>query len=104
MKTTRLQIPKNNFQIDLSEQDVLHTIELETSQLLQLEKLTNEELQKFRFILPFGEYMFAEPDTRFIKHAIRDNALRIEYYDPYEDIIYIRSGEGDTNSTKLIEV
>jgi hypothetical protein len=104
MKTTRLQVPKNNFQIDLSEQDVLHTIDFEPEQLLQLEKLSNLELQKFRFILPFGEYRFAEPDTRFIKQAIRDNALRIEYYDPYEDIIYIRSGEGDTNSCKLIEI
>ena len=104
MKTNRLQVPKNNLQADLSEQDVLHTIEFEPAQLLQLEKLTNEELRKFRFILPFGEYMFAEPDTRFIKQAIRDNALRIEYYDPYEDIIVIRSGEGDTNSCKLIEI
>ncbi len=103
MKTNRFQVPKNRLQADLSEHDVLHTIEFEPAQLLQLEKLSNEELQKFRFILPFGEYMFAEPDTRFIKQAIRDNSLRIEYYDPYEDIIVIRSGEGDSNTTKLIE-
>ena len=104
MKTIRFQAQKNNLEVDLSEQDILHTIEFEPAQLLQLEKLSNDELQKFRFILPFGEYMFAEPDTRFIKQAIRDNALRIEYYDPYEDVIVIRSGEGDTNSCKLIEI
>ncbi|HOX82576.1 MAG TPA: hypothetical protein PLJ60_19570 [Chryseolinea sp.] len=99
----RLLTPKNNFQIDLSEQDTLHIIEFEPEQLLQLEKLTNEELRKFRFILPFGIYQFAEPDILFIKQAMKDNGLRIEYYDPYEDIIVIRSGEGDNNSTKLIE-
>ena len=100
----KLQSPKNNFQIDLSEQDVLHTIEFEPAQLLQLEKLSNEELRKFRFILPFGIYQFEEAHTLFIKQAMKDNGLRIEYYDPYEDIIVIRSGDGDTNSTKLIEV
>ena len=100
----RLQAPKNNLQIDLSEQDILHTIEFDPIQLQQLEKLSIQELSNFRFVLPFGEYMFAEPDIRFVKQAIRDNALRIEYYDPYEDIIVIRSGEGDANSTKLIEV
>ncbi len=104
MKTTRFQVPKNNLQVDLSEQDVLHIIEFEPSQLLQLEKLSNDELTNFRFILPFGEYMFELADTNFIKQAVKDNALRIEYYDPYEDIIVIRSGEGDSNSTKLIEV
>ena len=104
MKTTRLSAPKNDLQIDLSEQDILHTIDLEPEQLQQFEKLTNQELNDFRFLLPFGQYMFALPDTNFIKQAIRDNALRIEYYDPYEDIIVIRSGEGDSNSTKLIEV
>jgi hypothetical protein len=100
----RLRVPKNNLQIDLSEQDILHTIEFDPVRLQQLEKLSTQELSSFRFILPFGEYMFAEPDIRFIKQAIRDNALRIEYYDPYEDIIVIRSGEGDSNSCKLIEV
>ena len=100
----RLQAPKNNLQIDLSEHDILHTIEFDPIQLQQLEKLSIQELSNFRFVLPFGEYMFAEPDIRFVKQAIRDNALRIEYYDPYEDIIVIRSGEGDANSTKLIEV
>ncbi|MEO7991445.1 MAG: hypothetical protein ABI663_17970 [Chryseolinea sp.] len=104
MKTIRFQAPKNNLQIDLSEQDILHTIEFEPEQLLQLEKLSNDELTNFRFILPFGEYMFELADTNFIKQAVKDNALRIEYYDPYEDIIVIRSGEGDSNSTKLIEV
>lgn len=104
MKTTRQQVPKNNLEVDLSEQDVLHTIEFEPEQLLQLEKLSTQELRNFRFILPFGEYMFELPDTNFIKQAVRDNELRIEYYDPYEDIIVIRSGEGDNNSTKLIEV
>ncbi len=104
MKTTRQGAPKNDLQIDLSEQDVLHTIELEPSQLQQFEKLTNQQLNDFRFLLPFGEYMFELPDTNFIKQAIKDKVLRIEYYDPYEDIIVIRSGEGDTNSTKLIEV
>jgi hypothetical protein len=104
MKITRPGTQKNDLQVDLSEQDVLHTIELEPGQLLRFEKLTNQELNDFRFILPFGEYMFELPDTNFIKQAIKDNALRIEYYDPYEDIILIRSGEGDTNSTKLIEV
>jgi hypothetical protein len=104
MKTTRQGAPKNDLQLDLSEQDVLHTIELEPGQLLQFEKLTNQQLNDFRFLLPFGEYMFELPDTNFIKQAVKDNALRIEYYDPYEDIIVIRSGEGDTNSTKLIEV
>jgi hypothetical protein len=104
MKTTRLQVPKNNLHVDLSEQDVLHTIEFEPAQLLLLEKLSNEELRNFRFVLPFGEYMFEEADTKFIKQALKDNALRIEYYDPYEDIIVIRSGEGDTNSCKLIEI
>jgi hypothetical protein len=103
MKTTRFQVPKNHLQIDLSEQDTLHTIEFEPGQLLQLEKLSNEELSNFRFILPFGEYMFELADTNFIKQAVKDNALRIEYYDPYEDIIVIRSGESDSNSTKLIE-
>ena len=100
----RLQVPKNYLQLDLSEQDILHTIEFDPSQLQQLEKLSIQELSSFRFVLPFGEYMFAEPDTRFIKQAVRDNALRIEYYDPYEDIIVIRSGEGDSNSCKLIEI
>ncbi len=104
MKTIQFQVPKNNLQVDLSEQDILHTIEFEPGQLLQLEKLSHDELTKFRFILPFGEYMFAEPDARFVKQAVKDNTLRIEYYDPYEDIIVIRSGEGDSNSTKLIEV
>ncbi len=104
MKTTLQGAPQNDLQLDLSEQDVLHTIELEPGQLLQFEKLTNQQLNDFRFLLPFGEYMFELPDTNFIKQAIKDNALRIEYYDPYEDIIVIRSGEGDTNSTKLIEV
>jgi hypothetical protein len=104
MKTTHQGAPNNNLQLDLSEQDVLHTIELEQSQLQQFAKLTNQQLNDFRFLLPFGEYMFELPDTNFIKQAIKDNALRIEYYDPYEDIIVIRSGEGDTNSTKLIEV
>ena len=104
MKTTRLSAPKNDLQIDLSEQDILHTIDLEPEQLQQFEKLTNQELSDFRFLLPFGQYMFALPDTNFIKQAIKDNALRIEYYDPYEDIIVIRSGDGDSNSTKLIEV
>jgi hypothetical protein len=104
MKITRPGTQKNDLQVDLSEHDVLHTIELEPGQLLRFEKLTNQELNDFRFILPFGEYMFELPDTNFIKQAIKDNALRIEYYDPYEDIIVIRSGEGDTNSTKLIEV
>ncbi|MFM9838881.1 MAG: hypothetical protein ACKVOQ_11490 [Cyclobacteriaceae bacterium] len=104
MKTTRQGAPKNDLQLDLSEQDVLHTIELEQCQLQQFEKLTNQQLNDFRFLLPFGEYMFELPDTNFIKQAVKDNALRIEYYDPYEDIIVIRSGEGDTNSTKLIEV
>jgi hypothetical protein len=104
MKITRQGAPKNDLQLDLSEQDVLHTIELEPSQLQQFEKLTNQQLSDFRFLLPFGEYMFELPDTNFIKQAIKDNELRIEYYDPYEDIIVIRSGEGDTNSTKLIEV
>ena len=83
MKTTRLSAPKNDLQIDLSEQDILHTIDLEPEQLQQFEKLTNQELNDFRFLLPFGQYMFALPDTNFIKQAIRDNALRIEYYDPY---------------------
>src|SRR6187455_1709217 len=100
----RLQVPKNDLQIDLSEHDILHTIEFDPAQLQQLEKLSIQELASFRFVLPFGEYMFAEPDTRFIKQAVRDNALRIEYYDPYEDIIVIRSGEGDSNSCKLIEI
>ena len=104
MKTTRFQAPKNNLQVDLSEQDILHTIEFEPAQLLQLEKLSIDELTNFRFILPFGEYMFELADTNFIKQAVKDNALRIEYYDPYEDIIVIRSGEGDSNITKLIEV
>lgn len=104
MKTTRQQVPKNNLQVDLSEHDVLHTIEFEHGQLLQLEKLSIEALRNFRFILPFGEYMFELADTTFIKQAVKDNALRIEFYDPYEDIIVIRSGEGDSNSTKLIEV
>jgi hypothetical protein len=104
MKIIRLKTPKNNLQLDLSEQDVLHTIELEPAQLQQFEKLTNQQLNDFRFILPFGEYMFELPDTNFIKQAIKDNALRIEYYDPHEDIVVMRSGEGDTNSTKLIEV
>ena len=104
MKTTRLSAPKNDLQIDLSEQDILHTIDLEPEQLQQLEKLTKQELNDFRFLLPFGQYMFALPDTNFIKQAIKDKALRIEYYDPYEDIIVIRSGEDDSNSTKLIEV
>lgn len=104
MKTARLSAPKNELQIDLSEHDILHTIDLEPGQLQQLEKLTNQELFDFRVLLPFGQYMFALPDTNFIKQAIKDNALRIEYYDPYEDIIVMRSGEGDTNSTKLIEV
>jgi hypothetical protein len=104
MKMTRLGAPKNDLQVDLSEQDVLHTIELEPGQLQQFEKLTNQQLSDFRFLLPFGEYMFELPDTSFIKQAVKDNALRIEYYDPYEDIIVMRSGEGDTNSTKLIEV
>ncbi len=100
----RLQVPKNSLLVDLSEQDVLHTIEFEPEQLLQLEKLSNLELSNFRFILPFGEYMFELPDINFIKQAVKDNALRIEYYDPYEDIIVIRSGEADSNSTKLIEI
>lgn len=104
MKITRQDTPKNDLQLDLSEQDVLHTIELELDQLQQFEKLTNQQLNDFRFLLPFGEYMFELPDTNFIKQAVKDNALRIEYYDPYEDIIVIRSGEGDSNSTKLIEV
>ena len=104
MKTTRLGPPKNDLQIDLSEQDVLHTIELEPSQLLQFQKLTIQQLNDFRFLLPFGEYMFELADTNFIKQAIKDNALRIEYYDPYEDIIVLRSGEADSNSAKLIEV
>ncbi len=104
MKTTLQGAPKNDLQLDLSEQDVLHTIELEPAQLLQFERLTNQQLNDFRFLLPFGEYMFELPDTNFIKQAIKDNTLRIEYYDPYEDIIVIRSGEGDSNSTKLIEV
>jgi hypothetical protein len=104
MKTTRLKALKNDLQIDLSEQDILHTIDLEPGQLQQLEKLTNQELFDFRFLLPFGQYMFAESDTNFLKQAIKDNAIRIEYYDPYEDIIWIRSGEADSNSTKLIEV
>jgi hypothetical protein len=94
MKIIRLNAPNNELQIDLSEQDVLHTIELEPGQLQQFEKLTNQQLNDFRFLLPFGEYMFEIPDTNFIKQAIKDNALRI----------VIRSGEGDTNSTKLIEV
>lgn len=104
MNATRQHARKNPLEVDLSEQDVLHTIELEPGQLLQFEKLTNQQLNDFRFLLPFGEYMFEVPDTNFIKQAIKDNTLRIEYYDPFEDIIVIRSGEGDTNSTKLIEV
>ena len=104
MKAIKQSAPKNNLQLDLSEQDVLHTIEFEPTQLQQFEKLTNQELNDFRFLLPFGEYMFELPDTNFIKQAIKDNALRIEYYDPYEDIVVIRSGVGDANSTKLIEV
>ena len=104
MNSTRQHAPKNPLEVDLSEQDVLHKIELEPGQLLQFEKLTNQQLNDFRFLLPFGEYMFEVPDTNFIKQAIKDNGLRIEYYDPYEDIIVIRSGEGDTNRTKLIEV
>jgi hypothetical protein len=104
MNSTRQRAPKNDLQVDLSEQDVLHTIELDQGQLSLFEKLTNQQLNNFRFLLPFGEYMFELPDTNFIKQAIKDNALRIEYYDPYEDIVFIRSGEGDTNSTKLIEV
>lgn len=104
MNSTRQHVPKNPLEVDLSEQDVLHRIELDPQQLLQFEKLTNQQLNDFRFLLPFGEYMFELPDTNFIKQAIKDNGLRIEYYDPYEDIIVIRSGEGDTNSTKLIEV
>jgi hypothetical protein len=104
MKIIRLNAPNNDLQVDLSEQDVLHTIELEPGQLQQLAKLTNQQLNDFRFLLPFGQYMFELPDTNFVKQAVKDKALRIEYYDPYEDIIVIRSGEGDTNSTKLIEV
>ena len=104
MGITRQGAPKNNLQLDVSEQDVLHTIELDPAQLLQFEKLTNQQLNDFRFLLPFGEYMFELPDTNFIKQALKDNGLRIEYYDPYEDIVVMRSGEGDTNSTKLIEV
>lgn len=104
MKKARLSKLNNDLQIDLSEEDVLHTIELAPEHLFQLEKLTVQQLNDFRFLLPFGQYMFALPDTNFIKQAIKDNALRVEYYDPYEDIIVIRSGEGDTNSTKLIEV
>ncbi len=104
MNSNRQHVPKNPLEVDLSEQDVLHTIELEPDQLLQFENLNNQQLNDFRFLLPFGEYMFEFPDTNFIKQAIKDNGLRIEYYDPYEDIIVIRSGEGDTNSTKLIEV
>ena len=103
MEKARLQ-PKNRLQVDLSEQDILHTIEFDSEQLLQLEKLSNAELRNFRFILPFGEYMFELPDTNFVKQAMKDNALRVEYYDIFEDSIMIRSGEGDTNSTKLIEV
>lgn len=104
IKTMRLQLPKNDLQIDLSEQDILHTIEFDPAQLQQLEKLSTQELTNFRFVLPFGEYMFEEPNTYFIKQAVKDNALRIEYYDPFEDIIVIRSGEGDSNSCKLIEI
>ena len=103
MEKARLQ-PKNRLQVDLSEQDILHTIEFDSEQLLQLEKLSNAELRNFRFILPFGEYMFELADTNFVKQAMKDNALRVEYYDIFEDSIMIRSGEGDTNSTKLIEV
>jgi hypothetical protein len=103
-KTMRLQVPKNSFQIDLSEQDILHIIEFDPAQLQQLEKLSTQELANFRFVLPFGEYMFEEPNLYFIKQAVKDNALRIEYYDPFEDIIVIRSGEGDSNSCKLIEI
>ncbi len=104
MKTTRKVVPINNLQVDLSEQDILHTIELEPNQLLQFKELSIQQLNDFRFLLPFGEYMFELPNTNFIKQAIKDNALRIEYYDPYEDIIVIRSGEADSNSAKLIEV
>ena len=103
MEKARLQ-PKNRLQVDLSEQDILHTIEFDSEQLLQLEKLSNTELKNFRFILPFGEYMFELADTNFVKQAMKDNALRVEYYDIFEDSIMIRSGEGDTNSAKLIEV
>lgn len=103
MDKAQLQ-PKNKLQVDLSEQDILHTIELEPQHLLQLEKLSTTELENFRFILPFGEYMFEFADTNFVKQAMKDNALRVEYYDIYEDSIMIRSGEGDTNSAKLIEV
>ena len=103
MEKARLQ-PKNRLQVDLSEQDILHTIEFDSEHLLQLEKLSNAELRNFRFILPFGEYMFELPDTNFVKQAMKDNALRVEYYDIFEDSIMIRSGEGDTNSTKLIAV
>jgi hypothetical protein len=103
MEKSRQQ-PKNKLQVDLSEQDILHTIELEPQHLLQLENLSANELLDFRFILPFGEYMFELADTNFVKQAVKDNALRVEYYDIYEDSIMIRSGEGDTNSAKLIEV
>ena len=103
MEKARVQ-PKNKLQIDLSEQDILHTIEFEPEHLLRLEKLSTTELSNFRFILPFGEYMFELADTNFVKQAVKDNALRVEYYDIFEDSIVIRSGEGDTNSTKLIEV
>jgi hypothetical protein len=104
MKTTRLSKLNNDLEVDLSEQDILHTIELEPEHLIQLKHLTIQELNDFRFLLPFGQYMFALPELSFIKQAIKDNALRVEYYDPYEDIIVIRSGQGDSNSTKLIEV
>jgi hypothetical protein len=48
--------------------------------------------------------MFEFADTNFVKQAMKDNGLRVEYYDIFEDSIMIRSGEGDTNSAKLIEV
>jgi hypothetical protein len=103
MGKVRLQ-PKNKLQVDLSEQDILHTIEFDPEHLLQLEKLSTTELSDFRFILPFGEYMFEFADKTFVKQAMKDNGLRVEYYDIFEDSIMIRSGEGDTNSAKLIEV